>query len=72
MKVILSGEGSDEMFAGYPKHVVERHLGRLAGPGLLSVAGHALLAATSLGSRSGPEVENRLKSNERRAGSMSE
>ncbi|MFU0507213.1 asparagine synthase (glutamine-hydrolyzing) [Pseudaminobacter sp. NGMCC 1.201702] len=48
VKVILSGEGSDEMFAGYPKHLVERYLGGLAGPGLLSVAGHALLAATSL------------------------
>ncbi|MDA9409920.1 asparagine synthase (glutamine-hydrolyzing) [Bradyrhizobium sp. CCBAU 45384] len=47
VKVILSGEGSDEMFAGYPKHVVERHLGRLAGPGFLSLAGHALLIATS-------------------------
>jgi asparagine synthase (glutamine-hydrolysing) len=47
VKVILSGEGSDEMFAGYPKHLVERYLGRLAGFGLLSVAGHALLAATS-------------------------
>jgi asparagine synthase (glutamine-hydrolysing) len=35
------------MFAGYPKHVVEHHLGHLAGPGLLSVAGHALLIATS-------------------------
>jgi asparagine synthase (glutamine-hydrolysing) len=46
VKVILSGEGSDEMFAGYPKHVVERHLGWLAGPGILSVAGHALLAVT--------------------------
>ena len=29
VKVVLSGEGSDEMFAGYPKHVVERHLGHL-------------------------------------------
>ncbi|MBS3649424.1 asparagine synthase (glutamine-hydrolyzing) [Pseudaminobacter sp. 19-2017] len=48
VKVILSGEGSDEMFAGYPKHLVERYLGGLAGPGLLSVAGQALLAATSL------------------------
>jgi asparagine synthase (glutamine-hydrolysing) len=47
VKVVLSGEGSDEMFAGYPKHVVERHLGHLAGPGLLSVAGRALLIATS-------------------------
>jgi asparagine synthase (glutamine-hydrolysing) len=47
VKVVLSGEGSDEMFAGYPKHIVEHHLGHLAGPGLLSVAGHALLIATS-------------------------
>ena len=47
VKVILSGEGADEMFAGYPKHVIERYLGRFAGPGLLSVAGHALLVATS-------------------------
>lgn len=47
VKVVLSGEGADEMFAGYPKHVVERHLGHLAGPGILSVAGHALLIATS-------------------------
>jgi asparagine synthase (glutamine-hydrolysing) len=57
VKVILSGEGSDEMFAGYPKHVVERHLGRLAGPGLLSVAGHALLAATS----AAPAAARRLR-----------
>jgi asparagine synthase (glutamine-hydrolysing) len=48
VKVVLSGEGSDEMFAGYPKHVVERHLGGLAEPGLMSVAGHALQAASSL------------------------
>lgn len=47
VKVVLSGEGADEMFAGYPKHLVERHLGHLAGPGVLSVAGHALLIATS-------------------------
>jgi asparagine synthase (glutamine-hydrolysing) len=48
VKVILSGEGSDEMFAGYPKHLVENYLGGLVGPGLLSVTGRALLAATSL------------------------
>ena len=57
VKVVLSGEGSDEMFAGYPKHVVERHLGRFAGPGLLSIAGHALLAATSLA----PAATRRLR-----------
>ena len=57
VKVVLSGEGSDEMFAGYPKHVVERHLGRLAEPGLLSVAGHALLAATSVA----PAAARRLR-----------
>ncbi len=48
VKVILSGEGSDEMFAGYPKHLIEKHLGRFAPSGLLSAAGHAALAATSL------------------------
>ncbi len=47
VKVVLSGEGADEMFAGYPKHLIERYLGHLAGPGVLSVAGHALLIATS-------------------------
>jgi asparagine synthase (glutamine-hydrolysing) len=57
VKVILSGEGSDEMFAGYPKHIVERHLGRFAEPGLLSVAGHALLAATSVA----PAAARRLR-----------
>jgi asparagine synthase (glutamine-hydrolysing) len=57
VKVILSGEGSDEMFAGYPKHVVERHLGRLAEPGLLSVAGHALRAAASVA----PAAARRLR-----------
>lgn len=48
VKVVLSGEGSDEMFAGYPKHVIERYLGRPTGPSLMSVAGQGLLAATSL------------------------
>lgn len=31
VKVVLSGEGSDEMFAGYPKHVVEHYLARWPG-----------------------------------------
>jgi asparagine synthase (glutamine-hydrolysing) len=57
VKVVLSGEGSDEIFAGYPKHVVERHVGRLAGPGLLPLAGYALLAATSLA----PAASRRLR-----------
>lgn len=48
VKVILSGEGSDEMFAGYPKHVAESRMGSLAFSTLPSIAGRALLAATSL------------------------
>lgn len=57
VKVVLSGEGSDEMFAGYPKHVVERHFGRLAELGLLSVAGLAVRAATSIA----PAATRRLR-----------
>jgi asparagine synthase (glutamine-hydrolysing) len=48
VKVVLSGEGADEMFAGYPKHLAEAHLGRFAASGLLSLAGHALVAAGNI------------------------
>lgn len=38
VKVLLSGEGSDEIFAGYPKHAFETRLRALAAlPGLLRV-----------------------------------
>jgi len=38
VKVLLSGEGSDEIFAGYPKHVAEPRLRTLAAlPGFLRV-----------------------------------
>lgn len=53
VRVVLSGEGSDEMFAGYPKHLVERYLGGLPQPGLLNVAARAMLAATSVFPASG-------------------
>ena len=46
VKVVLSGEGADEMFAGYPKHLIEKNLGWLAPTGLLSLAGHGALAVT--------------------------
>jgi asparagine synthase (glutamine-hydrolysing) len=45
VKVILSGEGSDELFAGYPKHLVEKYLGGLAPSGLMALAGRGMLAA---------------------------
>jgi asparagine synthase (glutamine-hydrolysing) len=48
VKVVLSGEGSDEIFAGYPKHMVEAHLGRLGSSGLLSLVGRGLSAATGI------------------------
>lgn len=48
VKVILSGEGSDEMFAGYPKHLAERYLGGLAPSGLMALAGQALLATAGV------------------------
>jgi asparagine synthase (glutamine-hydrolysing) len=46
VKVVLSGEGSDEMFAGYPKHVAEHSLGAFTSSGLPALASRALLAAT--------------------------
>lgn len=57
VKVVLSGEGSDEMFAGYPKHVAERYLGRFAELGLLSVAALTLRAMTSVA----PAAARRLR-----------
>ena len=48
VKVVLSGEGSDELFAGYPKHLAEKYMGGLAPSGLMAMAGSALVAAAGL------------------------
>lgn len=45
VKVVLSGEGSDEMFAGYPKHLAEAWLGRIGSSDLMRLAGRMMLAA---------------------------
>lgn len=46
VKVLMSGEGADEMFGGYPKHRVEAKLGGLPN-GVLNVVGRAALLATA-------------------------
>ena len=55
VKVVLSGEGSDEMFAGYPKHMAEAHLGRFGPSGVLSALGHG----ASFGARLLPRGKGR-------------
>jgi asparagine synthase (glutamine-hydrolysing) len=44
VKVVLSGEGSDEMFAGYPKHVAEHYLARWRGGRIPPLVAPSLLA----------------------------
>lgn len=48
VKVVLSGEGADEMFAGYPKHLAEAYFGRFASFGLAAVAGRAMAASAAV------------------------
>ncbi len=48
VKVVLSGEGSDELFAGYPKHLAESVFGRLASVKLADLTGKALLTTSQL------------------------
>ncbi|WP_320177820.1 asparagine synthase (glutamine-hydrolyzing) [Roseovarius pacificus] len=47
VKVIMSGEGVDEFFGGYPKHRAEAMLGGLPQP-LLRVLGSAMLGVTAV------------------------
>lgn len=48
VKVVLSGEGSDEMFAGYPKHLAEMYMGYLAPMGLSPLVRHGIGAAAHI------------------------
>jgi asparagine synthase (glutamine-hydrolysing) len=48
VKVVLSGEGSDELFAGYPKHLAETHFGPFVPSGLAALAGRAMLASAAM------------------------
>lgn len=48
VKVVLSGEGADELFAGYPKHMAEAYFGRFAPSGLAALAGQAMMASAAL------------------------
>ena len=48
VKVILSGEGADELFAGYPKHQVEARVGHFPTPAITAIgAGLAALTAVA-------------------------
>lgn len=47
VKVVLSGEGADEMFAGYPKHQIETYLAGVLPSPITALLGRSLLAITS-------------------------
>ncbi|WP_038283075.1 asparagine synthase (glutamine-hydrolyzing) [Pacificimonas flava] len=66
VKVALSGDGGDELFFGYKRHMTERHVGRLPAP--LRRAARAFAALPPLPMKAGNAVLQRWQKTARSAG----